>query len=202
MNRVSIGSDKDLSPIRRQAVIWTNAGLLSIWTIKNKLQWNFDQNTKLFIHENASENIVCEKGAILSRGRWVNNWPSALWGLNKMAVMLQMTFCTHDDVIKWKHFPRYWPFVRGIHRSPVNSPTKASDTELWCFLSFVPWINAWVNSCEAGDLRHHFPYYDVIVMKFSSRYWSHKRNPPVPSLFKQNYSCFFLWVIWIKLTLL
>ena len=28
----------------------------------------------------------------------------------------------HDDVIKWKHFPRYWPFVRGIHRSPVNSP--------------------------------------------------------------------------------
>ena len=26
----------------------------------------------------------------------------------------------YDDVIKWKHFPRYWPFVRGIHRSPVN----------------------------------------------------------------------------------
>ena len=22
----------------------------------------------------------------------------------------------HDDVIKLKHFPRYWPFVRGIHR--------------------------------------------------------------------------------------
>ena len=30
----------------------------------------------------------------------------------------------HDDVIKWKHFPRYWPFVRGIHRSAVNSPHK------------------------------------------------------------------------------
>ena len=28
----------------------------------------------------------------------------------------------HDDVIKWKYFPRYWPFVRGIHRSPANSP--------------------------------------------------------------------------------
>ena len=28
----------------------------------------------------------------------------------------------HDDVIKWKHFPRYWPFGRRIHRSPVNSP--------------------------------------------------------------------------------
>ena len=30
----------------------------------------------------------------------------------------------HDDVIKWKRFPRYWPSVRGIHRSPVNSPHK------------------------------------------------------------------------------
>ena len=27
---------------------------------------------------------------------------------------------TYDDVIIWKHFPRYWPFVRGIHRSPVT----------------------------------------------------------------------------------
>ena len=30
----------------------------------------------------------------------------------------------HDDVIKWKHFPRYWSLVRGIHQSPVNSPHK------------------------------------------------------------------------------
>ena len=44
----------------------------------------------------------------------------------------------HDDVIKWKHFPRNWPFVRGIHRSPVNSPHKASDAELWCLLWSVP----------------------------------------------------------------
>ena len=30
----------------------------------------------------------------------------------------------HDNVIKWKHFLRYWPFSRRIHRSPVNSPHK------------------------------------------------------------------------------
>ena len=41
---------------------------------------------------------------------------------------------SHDDVIKWKHFPRYWPFVRGIHRSPK----KASDAELLCFLLSAP----------------------------------------------------------------
>ena len=31
----------------------------------------------------------------------------------------------HHDVIKWKHFPSYWPFVQGIHWSLVNSRDKA-----------------------------------------------------------------------------
>ena len=30
----------------------------------------------------------------------------------------------HDDIIKWNHFPRCWPFLRGIRRPPVNSPHK------------------------------------------------------------------------------
>ena len=38
----------------------------------NKLQWISNQNTNRFIHENASENIVCEMAAILFRGKWVN----------------------------------------------------------------------------------------------------------------------------------
>ena len=42
-------------------------------------------------------------------------------------------FLQHDDVIKWKHFPRNWPFVRGIHRSRWFPHTKASDADLWCF---------------------------------------------------------------------
>ena len=41
------------------------------WTLGKKLQWNFNQNTKLFIHENAYENIVCEMAPIMSRVRWV-----------------------------------------------------------------------------------------------------------------------------------
>ena len=42
------------------------------------------------------------------------------------------------DVIKREHFPRYWPLVWGIHRSPVNSTHKTSDTKLWCFLWSLP----------------------------------------------------------------
>ena len=64
----------------------------------------------------------------------------------------------HDDVIKWKHFPRYWPF-------PVNSPHKAQ----WrgaLMLSFIcAGINGWgVTNREVDDLRPHRAYYDVSVM--------------------------------------
>ena len=56
----------------------------------------------------------------------------------------------HDDVIKWKHFPRYWPFVRGIHRSPVNSPHKGQWREALMFSLICVWINGWVNFGMAG----------------------------------------------------
>ena len=59
MNGVSIGSDNGLPPIQRQAIIETNSGLL---------QWDFNQNIKLFIIENASENIVCEMAAVFKLG--------------------------------------------------------------------------------------------------------------------------------------
>ena len=74
----------------------------------------------------------------------------------------------HDDVIKWKYFPRYWP-LRGEFTGHRWIPrTKASDAELWCFLWSVPWINGWGNNHEAGDLRHQCTHYDVIVMVWLS----------------------------------
>ena len=78
-----------------------------------------------------------------------------------------MYFVAHDDVIQWKHFPRYWPFVRGIHRTPVNSRTEASDTELLMFSLMCAWINGWVNNREGGDLRRHRTPYDVTVIRQS-----------------------------------
>ena len=71
---------------------------------------------------------------------------------------------THDDVIKWKHFPRYWSFVRGIQRSPVNSPHKGQWRGALMFTLICARINAWVNNREAGDLRRYRTHSDVIVM--------------------------------------
>ena len=69
-----------------------------------------------------------------------------------------------DDVIKWKHFPRYWSFVRGIHRSLVNSPHKGQWHGALMFSLIYAWIKGWVNNRTAGDLRYHRTHYDVIVM--------------------------------------
>ena len=71
---------------------------------------------------------------------------------------------THDDVIKWKHFPRYWPFDRGIHRSPVNSPHIGQWRGALMFSLIYVWINGWVKNRKAGDLRRYRSHYDVTVM--------------------------------------
>ena len=71
----------------------------------------------------------------------------------------------HYDVIKWKHFPRYWPFVRGIHRSPVNSPHEGQRRGALMFSLICVWINGWVNNREAGDLRRYRAHYDVTVIE-------------------------------------
>ena len=71
----------------------------------------------------------------------------------------------HDDVIKWKHFRRYWPFVQGIHRSPVNSPHKGQWRGAFMFSLISVWINDWVNNGEAGDLWRHRGHYDVTALR-------------------------------------
>ena len=71
---------------------------------------------------------------------------------------------SHDDAIKWKHFPRYWTFVRGIHRSPVNNPHKSQWRGAFIFSLICDWINRWVNNREAGDLRRYRAHYNVTVM--------------------------------------
>ena len=66
--------------------------------------------------------------------------------------------------MKWRHFPCYWPLVRGIHRSPVNSPHKGQWRGALMFHLICTWINGWVNNHEAGDLRCYRTHYNVTVM--------------------------------------
>ena len=95
-------------------------------------------------------------------------------------------FCPqHDDIIKWcfPHFPRYWPFVWGIHRSPGN---KGQWRGALMFSLICVWINGWVNNREAGDLRRYRAHYDVIVMGTQCRGTARKKSFPER----------FLWSVW------
>ena len=80
---------------------------------------------------------------------------------------LRIYHCSHRYNMmtsSWNHFPRCWPFVQGINRSPVNSPHKGQWRGVLMFSLMCAWTNDWVNNRDAGDLRRHRAHYDVIVM--------------------------------------
>ena len=54
--------------------------------------------------------------------------------------------------------------MRGIHRSPVNSPHKGQWRGALMVSLICAWINGWVNNPEAGGLRRRRAHYDVMVM--------------------------------------
>ena len=72
---------------------------------------------------------------------------------------------SHDEVIKWIHFPHYWLFGRGIHRWLVNSPHKGQWRRALKFSLIYAWMKGWINNRGAGDLRRHRAHYDVTVMR-------------------------------------
>ena len=149
--------------------------------IRCVLQYSHESNFTINVHklnpQHVFKNYTFKITTTSPRGQWVNLTPShqmvfGMWCdcmVDEGYIMVKphenhCCFTGHDDVIKWKHFPRYWPFVRGIHRSPVNSPHKGQ----WCgalkFFLICAWIKRWVNNREAGDLRRHRAHYDVSVM--------------------------------------
>ena len=60
----SIVWDNGLPPGRRQAIIYKQCWDIVNWTLGNKLQWNFNRNSYIFIQENAFENVACEMASI------------------------------------------------------------------------------------------------------------------------------------------
>ena len=84
----------------------------------------------------------------------------------------------HHDVIKWKPFPCYWPFVREIHRLSVDSSRKSQWRMALMFTLICAWSNGWANNRDAGDLRQHRAHYDVTLryLNFHSNHDTHQRE--------------------------
>ena len=128
-------------------VCWICACMSQIitWTNADMIHWRTNASHG---YQTPAKALMC---VVLQCAAWTRSWQNDNFGL-------------HDDVMKWKHFPRYWPFVRGIHRSPVNSPHKGQWRGALMFSLICVWINGWVNNREAGDLRRYRAHYDVTVM--------------------------------------
>ena len=72
----------------------------------------------------------------------------------------------HNDIIKWKHFPHYWPFVRGILRCGQWRRTLM-------FSLICARTNSWANNGYAIDLRLPRAHCDVTVMDLKWYYYVH-----------------------------
>ena len=55
------------------------------------------------------------------------HWASCT--INSLAPKQVWCCQSHDDVMIWKDFLHYWPFVRGIYWSSMNSPNKWPVTQ-------------------------------------------------------------------------
>ena len=192
---VSIDSGNVLTPNRRQTYILSNNGLdqhirpeLFSHMFSSKYFW-FEypyseqrncgcSSSRDFFHLRRLAKPACnckktkqiQLWLILYRKKLASQKTSKKVGCASVAKRYFMNSfgeVSHTDVIKWKRFPRYWPFVRGIHRSSVNSPHKGRWRGALLFSLICAWINGWVNNREAGDLRRHRAHFDVTVMNWS-----------------------------------
>ena len=111
-----IGSDNGLSPGRRPAIIWTNA----------------HQNSYIFIHENALENVVRKLAAILSRPQCVNSshpwmkWPS--FHKRHFQIYSHNEKCCILIRISWKFVPK------GL----IDNKSALVQVMAWCQTSDRP----------------------------------------------------------------
>ena len=90
-----IGSDKGLSPRRHQAIVW---GIVN-WTLGNKLQWNLNRISYIFIQENAYADVVWKMTAILSRPQYVNISQQAV--LNNDGTSITSTLLSETKHVGW-----------------------------------------------------------------------------------------------------
>ena len=97
---------------------------------------------------NFSINVNCNLNCCVNSSRW-----------DRMTHI-----CTnklHDDVIKWKHFSRYWVFCEEIYQSPVDSYRKGQWHGTLMFSLICAWTKAWASN---RDLTRHRAHYDANVM--------------------------------------
>ena len=148
--------------------------LIFLLITKNNIQHRENLSNPFWLHRTISRNQAEPFSTLYWWHRTVSStqeWTVAV-NLYPSCRPLQIDDHKHDDIIKCKSFPSYWPFVRGIHWTPMDSFTKANNAELWCLFMWT-WTKGWSNSRGVGDLRGHGPHFDVIVISVETNVHIH-----------------------------
>ena len=107
------------------------------WTLGNKLQWNLNRNSYIFIQENAFKNVVWEMAAILS-------WPLKYSSRNTSCHMkphseiwsgAEVKF--QDTELKLIHIQEHWPLDHQLLHECIP---KVGHHYFWCQ------ANTWPNA--------------------------------------------------------
>ena len=175
VNYANINSDNGLPPVWCQAIIWTIAHLLS----NNKLQWNFNHNTKILNQEIVFENVICEMAAILSRPQWVILPLDCISGsmqkrcncianaFNSLRLRQNGCYFAHNisNLLSWmKTFEFqinfHWNMFLGVWLTIFLHWWQAIIWNQWCPILVmhicVTWPQ-WVNTLKPRQNGRHFP---------------------------------------------
>ena len=109
-----IGSDNSLAPTRLHIVNWA---------FRNKLQWNFNCNSYIFIHEKAFENVIWKMTSFVSRPQCVKETPC--YGLTFPTFLQTKSFDKTHDVFDQLPLPGYGP--TGPHCSTCRKGWKRTQ---------------------------------------------------------------------------
>ena len=91
--------------------------------------WIFTESE---ISHTIKSRVSCQKGPTRHAYAWQIGpfWQDTL---DHVAVLAE-----HDGVMTWTLFPHYWPFVRGIHRSTMDSLHKGPVVRTVCLFYIIP----------------------------------------------------------------
>ena len=137
------------------------------WTLRNTFQWNFNQSTKLFIHENAFKNIVYEMAAILPRGDELNVHERCTINLNLTSACISFVQAMNNRALHILSLADM--FVCYIHFLIQNSKWKTMEILLCSEVNSQNFC--WWDICKkCGDVQMAGTRQFVIIEKNFTRF--------------------------------
>ena len=93
------------------------------------------------------------------QGKAIGGWTCGIYYIFSLSEQCIMMTSSNANIFRVPGL-----FMRGIRRSPVNSPHNGQWLGALMFSLICTWTNSWANTGDAGDLKRHRAHYDVIIM--------------------------------------